>query len=393
MKRQDSMNVIGLMSGTSLDGVDVALVEISERHVIPLIVLKKFETFPFPARIREQIFRWCSSEKGIASEMCRLHFELGEIFADAVLKFTKMHHLKLSEIDLIGSHGQTISHGRGATLQIGEAAVIAEKTGITTVSDFRAADVAAGGEGAPLAPYLHYLLFHHLGYGMAVQNIGGMSNLTYLQKGEKGGRLQDMIAFDTGPGNVLIDEVVRQLTKKRKQYDEEGRLAARGTVNGSLLKKLLRHPFILKSPPKSTGREEFGTRLALQILKEAKARHLKSHDIVATVTAFTAHSIAENYKKFILPKFQLKEIVIGGGGARNKTLYSMIQRLLPSVQLKRFEDYHLNSDAIEAMAFAVLAYEAVHGEALNLRSVTGALHPMILGKVSPGHNFKRVLLN
>ncbi len=395
-----AMNVIGLMSGTSLDGVDAALVEITEKGDFPNFKLKAFQTYPFFPKLKERILRACSHHEMSISEICLLDFDLGKIFAEAALRLLKTSGLKPSQIDLIGSHGQTICHLPGiATSQIGEAAVIAEMTGITTVSDFRPADIAAGGEGAPLAPYFHYLLFRHLrrnvgrnvgrdAGSVGILNIGGMSNITCIPKNASE---KDVIAFDTGPGNVLIDAVIRHLTHKRKQYDEDGRMAAKGKINQPLLKELLRHPFIQKKPPKSTGREEFGEKITQSILK--KGKNLKGDDLVATVTAFTAYSIAENYNKFILPRFPLREIVAGGGGAKNKTLFFMIQELLPSIQLKHFEDYHLNGDAIEAMAFAVLAYDVIRGKALNLSSVTGASHPVILGKVSPGQNFKRVFLN
>lgn len=386
------LNVIGLMSGTSLDGVDAALVEMTRMGSFPNFTLRAFHTYPYSSKIKEQILRASSGQEISIAEICQLDFDLGKIFAGTVLKFLKAKGLRSSHVDLIGSHGQTICHlPKRATLQIGEGAVIAEMTGITTVSDFRSADIAAGGEGAPLAPYFHYLLFRRLrngGDSMGVLNIGGMSNMTCIPKNA---REKDVIAFDTGPGNVLIDGMVRHLTHKRKQYDEDGKIAAKGKIDENLLKYLLKHPFISKKPPKSTGREEFGEAMVESILKNG--RDLKDEDLIATITAFTAHAIAENYRKFVLPRFPLREIVASGGGAKNKTLFFMIQELLPSIQLKRFEDYHLNGDAIEAMAFAALAYEAVRGGALNLSSVTGASHPVILGKVSPGQNFKRVLLN
>ncbi|MEK7790708.1 MAG: anhydro-N-acetylmuramic acid kinase [Deltaproteobacteria bacterium] len=388
-----ALNAIGLMSGTSLDGVDVALVEMTEKRNGCDFKLTAFQTYPYTSPIKERIYGASSGREIVPSEICQLDFDLGKIFATAVLKFLKTIGLRPSHIDLIGSHGQTICHiPRKSTLQIGEASVIAEMTGITTISDFRPADIAAGGEGAPLAPYFHYLLFRRLqkvgSGGIGVLNIGGMSNLTCIPENAK---QKDVVAFDTGPGNVLIDGAIQHLTHKRKQYDEDGKIAAKGKIDENLLKQLLKHPFISKKPPKSTGREEFGEAMVESILK--KGRDLKSEDIIATVTAFTAHAIAENYRKFILPQFPLREIVASGGGAKNKTLFVMLQQLLPAVQLKHFEDYHLNGDAIEAMAFAVLAYEAVEGQSLDLRLVTGARHPVILGKISPGHNFKRVFLN
>lgn len=389
--------VIGLMSGTSADGVDAALVEIEMNDGFPLLRLKAFQTFPFSKKLKQMILRVSGHEALAVDEICRLNFQLGEEFARAVIHLAKGAHIPLHRVDLIGSHGQTIKHlppkslkpiEFGSTLQIGEPSVIAERTGITTVADFRPRDMAAGGHGAPLAPYLHYHLFRSLNYGVAVQNIGGISNMTYIPPGAK---MSDVIAFDTGPGNMLIDAVVTKLTHQKCDYDKEGKLASCGKIHTKLLKSLLSHPYFKKKPPKSTGREEFGVFLAEKIIQKAKG--LKKEDIIATVTAFTAYSIAESYKRIILPEFKLKEIVVGGGGARNKTLFSMIQRLLPSVQLKRFEDFYLNSNAIEAMAFALMAYETLQGKASNIPKVTGASHPVLLGKIIPGNNFKSLFLN
>ena len=383
-------HVIGLMSGTSADGVDAALVEIERSDGFPLLRLKAFHTFPFSKKLKQMILKASSHEALAVDEICKLNFRLGEEFARAVIHLAKMAHVPLKMIDLVGSHGQTIKHlppkslrpiGFGSTLQIGEPSIIAERTGITTVADFRPRDMAAGGHGAPLAPYLHYHLLRSLNYGVAVQNIGGISNMTYIPPGAK---LRDVIAFDTGPGNMIIDAVVTKLYQKL-DYDKEGRLAARGKVQTRLLNSLLKHPYFKKKPPKSTGREEFGIFLAEKIIQKTKG--LKKEDVIATVTAFTAYSIAEGYKRVILPKFKLKEIVVGGGGARNKTLFTMIQNLLPSVQLKTFEDFHLNSNAIEAMAFALMAYETLQGRASNIPKVTGASHAVLLGKIIPGNNF------
>ncbi len=393
--------VIGLMSGTSADGVDAALVEIEMNDGFPLLRLKAFQTSPFSKKLKHMILRASSHEALAVDEICKLNFQLGEEFAQAAIRLTKLAHVPLTMIDLIGSHGQTIKHlppkslkpiEFGSTLQIGEPSLIAERTGVTTVADFRPRDMAAGGHGAPLAPYLHYQLFRSLNYGVAVQNIGGISNMTYIAPGSK---ISDVIAFDTGPGNMLIDAVVTKLTHQKLDYDKEGRLAARGKIQTGLLKSLLKHPYFKKKPPKSTGREEFGVFLAEKIIQKAQRlkKKLKKEDIIATVTAFTAYSIAGSYQQIILPKFKLKEIIVGGGGARNKTLFSMIQRLLPSVQLKCFEDFHLNSNAIEAMAFALMAYETIHGKASNIPKVTGASHPVLLGKIIPGNNFKSLFLN
>ncbi|OGP06415.1 MAG: anhydro-N-acetylmuramic acid kinase [Deltaproteobacteria bacterium GWA2_38_16] len=388
------MKVIGLMSGTSADGIGVALVDIHGKTQISLLA---FKTYPFSTELKKMILLASSHEKLAVDEICRLNFLLGEEFSKATLRLCKEAKVSLKDIALIGSHGQTIKHlppkstkpiQFGSTLQIGEPSLISERTGITTIADFRPRDMAAGGHGAPLAPYLHYHLFHSLGYGVAVQNIGGISNLTFIPKN---GKLNQVIAFDTGPGNMLIDAIVFELTHKKSSYDDEGRWAARGKVNKRLLGRLMQHPFLKRKPPKSTGREEFGIFFAHQLMRENK--NMKKEDLIATITAFTAHSIAESYGRFIMPKFSLKEIIVGGGGVKNKTLFSMVQRLLPSIQLKRFEDFSLNSDAIEAMAFALLAHETMKNVPSNIPNVTGARHAVLLGKIIPGNNFKKLLLS
>ena len=391
MKR---FRVIGLISGTSVDGIDAALVEILSEKNIPEIQLKAFQTIPYDEKIKKRILEASAHHLVSLDHLCELHAMLGEAFADAAVRLAQSARVSLKKIDLIGSHGQTIRHlpprlkKIGATLQLAEPAIIAERTGVTTVADFRAGDMAAGGQGAPLAPYLHYCLFRALGYDVGVLNIGGISNITTIPKNAK---LQNVIAFDTGPGNMVIDALITSYTHRQKSFDEDGRMAARGDVQPRLLKKLMSHPFLLKRPPKSTGREVFGQHY-IQWLKE-KTGHLKKEDVIATVTAFTAGSVAESYERFIRPSVRIKELIVGGGGVKNKTLFHMIQRLMPDVQIKRFEDYHLNSDAIEAMAFALLAYETMRGQANNMPSVTGAAHPVCLGKIIPGANFKRLDLN
>lgn len=388
------MSVIGLMSGTSVDGIGAAWVDIHPSTPIPHIQLKAFSTFPFPNSLRESVLAACGHPPIQVEDICALNFRLGEAFATAVIKLAKANHVSLKQIDLIASHGQTIRHlppssksATGSTLQIGEPAIIAERTGVTTVADFRPADMAAGGQGAPLASYLHYCLFRGCNVGVGVQNIGGIGNLTFIKKG---GTLQDVIAFDTGPGNVLMDATMYMLTGGRQRFDRNGSFASRGKVNHRLLGRLLSHPYFKKRYPKTTGREIFGCSMAQRLVRQSKG--MKGEDLMATLTAFTAHSIAKSCEQSIHPLSELKELIIGGGGAKNKLLFYMIQHLLPSVQLKRFEDYQWNSDAIEAMAFALLGYETVNGRASNLPSVTGAAHPALLGKIIPGDNFKSLSL-
>jgi anhydro-N-acetylmuramic acid kinase len=302
----------------------------------------------------------------------------------------------LEAVELIGSHGQTIQHipvprpdgGRHvrSTLQIGAPAVIAERTGITTVADFRVSDVAAGGQGAPLVPYADWALFTDLRRPRVVQNIGGIGNLTFLPPRAK---LPEVIAFDTGPGNMVIDGVVAALTSGRQVFDREGRLAARGQVSKKLLGELMSHPFLRRRPPKTTGREDFGESFVNQLLASARRLHLRTEDVVATATAFTAASIADAYRRFVFPKLRQAElarlqVILGGGGAMNPTLRRMLGEQIGVGELLTHEDLGISNTAKEALAFAILAYETLSGNPSNVPSATGARRAAILGKIVPG---------
>jgi anhydro-N-acetylmuramic acid kinase len=367
---------VGLMSGTSIDGIDAALVSIQEPSKGSLkIRLLNWSIDPFPKGMRERILA--------EDDFCRLNFELGELFAKSVIRLCRKARVPLSKISVIGSHGQTIGHlGREGTLQIGEPSVIAERTGITTVADFRPRDIAAGGFGAPLAPYFHYLFFGSSRETRIVQNIGGIGNLTFLPK--KGG-LAKVIGFDTGPGNMVIDGILRETTNNKVHYDHGGKIAARGIVSLKLLKELLSHPFISKKPPKTAGREEFGRPYVKSLLRRAWKLGLRQEDVIATATALTATSIAENYRRFLFPRELPEEIIFGGGGIHNKALMAMIRAEIPGVRLKTFDDHGLPADAAEAVCFAVLAYQTLRGRPTNIPSVTGARHPAVLGKIIPGN--------
>jgi len=378
------MRVVGLMSGTSADGVDAAVVEIYGRKVR----LLAFEMFAYPAALRRQILGLCRPESARLDDICHYNFVLGEVFADAVVKLCSKSGISLGSIDLIGSHGQTIYHqprgkryGRKpirSTLQIGEPSVIAQRTGVTTVADFRPRDMAAGGEGAPLVPYADYVLFKHDKLTRAVQNIGGVANVTFLPGGCK---QDDIIAFDTGPGNMVIDGIVHLITDGRKRFDAGGKMAARGTVDKRLLDELLRHPFFRRRPPKSTGREEFGADFADRIYRQAGKKGLADVDIVATVTALTAKSIAQAYCRFgaAMPD----ELILCGGGSHNRTLVEMLHAELPRVKMLSADDFGISVDAKEAVSFAILAWATVKGMASNVPTATGAELPVILGKIIP----------
>jgi len=381
---KSKMLVVGLMSGTSADGVDAAVVEISRGK----FRLLAFEMFSYPAALRRQILGLCRPESARLDDICHYNFVLGEVFADAVIKLCLKSGISLDTIDLIGSHGQTIYHqpcgkryGRkmvSSTLQIGEPSVIAQRTGVTTVADFRPRDLAAGGEGAPLVPYADYVMFKHDKLTRAVQNIGGVANVTFLP----GGCTQDdIIAFDTGPGNMVIDGIVHLITGGRKRYDAGGKMAARGTVDKRLLNELLRHPFFRRRPPKSTGREEFGADFAEQVYRRAAKKGLADADIVATVTALTAKTIAQAYRRFgaAMPD----EFILCGGGSHNRTLVEMLHAELPDVKMLSTDDFGISVDAEEAVSFAILAWATIKGMANNVPTATGAERPVILGKIVP----------
>ncbi|NOZ71787.1 MAG: anhydro-N-acetylmuramic acid kinase [Chloroflexi bacterium] len=382
------MKIIGLMSGTSVDGIDAAIVEVSGTAPHLSVQLLTFLSVPYSDTQRQQIFALFDPQSGRVDRICEMNFAVGEWFAAAALQVITKVGLTPADIQLIGSHGQTIYHCVGkevthpATLQIGEAAIIAERTGITTIADFRVADIAAGGQGAPLVSYVDWLLLRHGHRIRAVQNIGGIANVTYLPAGDDPA---GVLAFDTGPGNMLIDEAVRRITGGRQQYDEDGRIAASGRVHSALLAELMQHPYLQQPPPKTTGREEFGVGLAREIWAKGQRLGLAPADIVATLTAFTARSIAEAYQHF-LPAMP-EEVLLCGGGAQNPTLVAMLRQYLAPARVLDTGQFGLPSDAKEAIAFAVLAYETAHARPGNLPSCTGARHSAILGKITPGRNF------
>ena len=382
------MKVIGLMSGTSADGVDAALVDIRGTGHDLRVKLLAFRTVSYPPAFRARLLHEMTD--GRLSEVCHLNAALGDWFARAALKILQVAKLSPHRVSLIGSHGQTFHHlpvprrepvlgPIRSTLQLGSPAVVAERTGITTVADFRMRDMAAGGEGAPLAPYLHHLLFRHASLTRAVVNIGGISNLTYLPCN---GPLRGVLAFDTGPGNMLIDGLVRRLTHGRRGFDADGRLARQGKVHERLLRQWLRHPYLRRRPPKSTGREEFGEAFLKEIIRNGQRPGLSETDVIATATAYTARTIADARK--FLPR-RPDEVLICGGGAKNMTLMRMLQEAWREVPIRTVEAFGWDGRALEAVAFAVFAYQTMHGLPCNLPSVTGAKRTVVLGSVTPGN--------
>jgi anhydro-N-acetylmuramic acid kinase len=385
--------VIGLMSGTSADGVDAALVQIAEGSRSTQARVEAFLTFPFPEGVREAILAASTPATGSVDRLCRLNVALGEIFADAAFAVVRQAGMDMGAVDLIGSHGQTVQHlpepyplggyPIRATLQLGEPSVIAERTGVMTVADFRPRDMAAGGEGAPLAPYVHHVLFGDSHRTRLVHNIGGISNVTLLPAG---GTLADVLAFDTGPGNMLIDGAVSRLTANRQAFDHNGERARRGQVFQPLVRELLAHPFLQRPPPKSTGREAFGAAFQDQILRRATELGVTGDDLIATITAFTAATMADAYRRFILPRHPQIESILCGGGSRNLGLLDWLRHELPTVVWRTSDEFGISADGLEAVIFGVLGYETVRGRVTNVPTATGATQAVILGKVVPGRD-------
>jgi len=367
--------IIGLLSGTSADGTDAALCEIAGHGENTGLVARAFVTTPFPRPLRERIYRLAQAD---ASELTDLDVMLGEAFADGAAAVAAAAGVRMDEVDLIGSHGQTAVHhprsaGRlGATLQIGEAAVIAERTGRPVISDFRVRDVAAGGEGAPLVPLVDHLLFRKPGRRRALQNIGGIANVTLVSD-----RLSELVAFDNAPGNMPLDTVARAASAGAEAFDRDGARAARGTIDAGLLTELHRHPYLSQPLPKSTGRETFGKDFVYPLLSRFEGR---KDDLLATLTRFSAEAIARSYRE-MLPAMP-DEVFVSGGGALNPTLMRHLTELLAPVPVTTTSVLGVDPEAKEAIAFAVLANQTLFGEPGNIPAVTGAAGSRGLGKIS-----------
>jgi anhydro-N-acetylmuramic acid kinase len=374
------------MSGTSLDGIDAALVEVNgtgEDDVRARLV--RALTVEYDESRREAIHAAIVS--GSAEALCGLHADLGEWLAEAALRVCAEADVPLSDVDAIGSHGQTVWHRppsadrRGATLQLGDPATIAERTGCAVVSDFRTRDVAAGGQGAPLVPWVDRVLFAAEGKSRALQNVGGIGNVTWVPP--KGSR-EPVFAFDTGPGNALIDAAVELATDGRHAFDRDGRLAARGDPDVALLADLLRHPYFAAPPPKSTGREEFGRPFVARLVEATRPEGDRDWlDLVATLTELTARTIADAYRRWVLPR-GVDEVVVTGGGARNPTLMARLRALLDPLPVLDGSALGIDPDAKEAVAFALLAWAHLRGLPANVPEATGARGPRVLGSYTPG---------
>lgn len=381
--------IIGLMSGTSLDAIDAAMVRIKGHGAEAEVKLEHFRSFPFPPKVRLAVRDLFDPKRARVDQICRYDFILGELFAAAVNRLLKETGTRASKVDLVAVAGQTLWHDPDpvvvmtdevdwidgpietrSTFAIGQSAVIAERTGIITIGDLRVRDVAAGGHGAPLVPYFDWALLRHKQKGRCIQNIGGIGNVTYIPPNAE---WDQVIAFDTGPGNMIIDELANIATRGVQECDIDGAFAAAGAVNHDLLERWLADPYFKRKPPKTTGRELFGVQFARRIVDEA--RKVQMQDLIATATALTAESIARSYRDFVEPLGPIHEVLLAGGGAQNPTLVKMIIERMPKQKVMVYESGH----AKEAMAMAMIANDSVYGLNTNIAGATGG-RPTILGK-------------
>ncbi len=372
------------MSGTSLDGIDVAIIDMTGSGFKAKINVLTSHSVPYPKSVREALLA-VSDTSSQTGDISRLNFLLGELYAEALEETAERASIPLQTIKLIGCHGQTIFHeGQGcqylgkkvsSTMQIGESSVISERTGIDVISNFRERDMAAGGKGAPLVPYLDYMLMRHRGRGRVAVNIGGIANLTAIPSNTSTDRV---VAFDTGPGNMVIDQLVTRITSGKRCYDRDGAMAAAGVIDPKLLAKLLRDKYFRAKPPKSAGREQYGSELVSKLLDT----ELSSEDLIATATALTAESIALGVRNFVLPEMRVDEVFVSGGGVHNPTLMRMLRKALDPIPVMESTEVGLDVDAKEAIAFAVMAYETAHSRPSNLPAATGARKSVILGKMT-----------
>jgi anhydro-N-acetylmuramic acid kinase len=383
------MRVLGLISGTSADAIEAAVVHISGAPPHLRARIESHISVPYPAAVRTAILRVAEGASVTTAEISRLNFLLGELFAKAALRAGHQFRSPSRRISLIGSHGQTIYHqGQPsnfhgspitATLQIAEPSIIAERTGIPVIADFRPSDMAAGGQGAPLVSFVDYLLYRHPRRGRIALNIGGIANITACPPAA---RPQDVLAFDTGPGNMLIDALVREYSRGRSHYDRDARQALRGHFLRRLADELMCHSFLRREVPRTAGREEFGVALVAQILAWQRRNKAENSSVLRTVTAVTALTIAQACCKHVLPRAKFHELIVSGGGAANPLLILQLSALLPELRLCLSNELGVPSAAKEAFAFAILAYETWHGRPSSLPSSTGAKHAAILGKLS-----------
>jgi anhydro-N-acetylmuramic acid kinase len=379
--------VAGVMSGTSADGINVAVVRLLGRGDAVRFSLLAEGQFEYPLAVRKAVIASMNAKAASVADLSRMSFLLGQLYADAVLATKKRH--RIAKLDLIGCHGQTIYHQGEAipylgtsltsTWQTGEGAVLAQRTGVDVVSDFRTADVAAGGKGAPLVPMLDYTVYRHRTRGRILQNIGGIGNLTAIPAGA---RLEDLIAFDTGPGNMVIDACMEKLYGRR--YDKDGRIAASGRPMNNVISEFLRDPYFRQKPPKTAGREEFGVEYVQHFLR--RCGRARKEDVVATATALTVRTIAHAVETFVMRNEdgRFKEFVVAGGGSRNRTMMKWLAAELGpmGLKLRNSSEFGVPAESKEAIAFALLAYLTWNRQPGNVPSATGAKKAVILGKIS-----------
>ena len=383
------MLVLGMMSGTSADGIDVALARISGAPPKLNAKLLGHTSVKFPPALRKEILRVAEQRPITAGALSQLNFRLGKAFADAAIAACRKLGVSPKRVSLIGSHGQTIFHqGRpiacfgwptASTLQIAEPSIVAARTGITTVGDFRPADIALGGQGAPLVPYVDYLLYRHAKLGRVSLNLGGIANISVIPASAKP---EQILAFDTGPANMLIDALVSHFTRGRLRFDKNARLAQTGSSIPALLDELMRDPYLKLEPPKSTGREYYGHAYLKKVLTLGRRHRAKPNDLIRAATIFTALSVVDALNRFVLPKTKIHQLIVSGGGAHNPLILGQLSAALPGIEVLPSSRLGIPEDAKEAFAFALLAYETFHRRPGNLPSATGANAPAILGKIS-----------
>ena len=386
--KERGMLVLGLMSGTSADGIDIALARISGTPPRVKARLLNHTAVKFSAQVRAEILRVAEQRAITAGELSQLNFRLGQLFAEAAKIACNRFRVAISSVDLIGSHGQTIFHQgvpakylgalTASTLQIGEAAVIAARTGVTTVADFRPADMAVGGQGAPLVPYADYLLYSDRKLGRASLNLGGIANVTVIPAGAARERV---FAFDTGPANMLIDALVAHFTRGRRKFDDEARLALAGRAIPGLLDELMRDPYLREAPPKSTGREYYGAAFVKRVLALGRRYRAKPNDLIRCVTIFTALSVVDALNRFVTRTTKIDQLIVSGGGARNPLIMAQLGAALSGIEVVPSSRLGVPEEGKEALAFALLAYETFHQRAGNVFSATGASGPAVLGKI------------
>lgn len=377
----NKMYAVGLMSGTSLDGVDAALVSLEENDGDIQVELLAFETIDIEASLLDKIKKSIIKESSSNELLCSLNFELGYLFSEAVKTVCNKAKFQLEELDFIASHGQTIYHIpqgsdlQPSTMQLGEPAVIAYETGVKVISNFRSMDIAAGGEGAPLVPFADYSLFKSKVETVVLLNIGGIANITVLPAG---GNLSEVVAFDTGPGNMIIDDLMSRFYDK--SYDYNGEIGLKGNIITDLFETLKNHPYINEKPPKSTGREMFGVEFTQDIIMRYSAYN--SQDIIKTLTAYTTWSIVENIKRYVEKHLHVDQLIVSGGGVYNQGIMDGLKNGLKNTSVISLESLNILPDAKEAIAFAILGYRTLNHKFSNVKTATGAKQDVVLGSIT-----------